>query len=213
VLVIGGAVAIDVTVSHGCTALGLPRTVTSAEGGWVHQIDGRPAWDVMKEYLHGDPVDLISADIVHLCIGEPFDPALRQAVGAGFGSEYLIRTPLAQSPDGKSLFFPGGLQLGNQIQFLRRDPELVGATAKQSALTLAERANGRTPLAVLQFDCSGRARSLFGDRTADTLVRPLQQAFGDPPWAGFFTFGEIAQIGSQSCYHNFTVALCALYDA
>src|SRR4029077_8623094 len=65
VLVLGGAVSIDVTVSHGCTPLGLERKVTSAEGGWVHEIDGKPAWSVLKEYIDGDPEDLISADIVH----------------------------------------------------------------------------------------------------------------------------------------------------
>jgi hypothetical protein len=210
VLVVGGAISVDVAVSHGCTPLGLQRRVTAADGGWIREIDGLPAWDVLREYVDGDPVDLMGVDIIHLCVGEPLDPALR----AEYGSDYLIRTPLLLGEDKKSLFFPGGLQLGEQIQFTRRDPELVATSAAQSALTLARRRPGQSPLAVFQFDCAGRGYMLFGERTAAVAVSPLQQAFtGNPPWIGFHTFGEIAQIGRHAFYHNYSVVLCALYES
>jgi hypothetical protein len=210
VLVVGGSVALDVAVSHGCTPLGRQRQVTAADGGWLREIDGLPAWDVLREYVDGDPADLIGADIIHLCVGEPLDPALR----AEYGSDYLIRTPLTLSKDKKSLFFPGGLQLGDRIQFTRRDPEKVAANAAHSAQALARRRPGESPLAVFQFDCAGRGYMLFGDSTADLAVRPLQSAFPtSPPWLGFHTFGEIAQIGQRAFYHNYTVVLCALYEA
>lgn len=209
VLVAGGALAVDIAVSHGCMPLGLPRTVTAAEGGWLHEIDGLPAWDVLREYVEGAPTDLLGADILHLCVGEPLDPALREE----YGSDYLIRTPLALSEDKKSLFFPGGLQLGNRIQFTRRDPERVAASAMQSAQALAHRRPEQTPIAVFQFDCAGRGYMLFGENTAGAAVRPLQRAFtGNPPWIGFHTFGEIAKIGDKPFYHNYTVVLCALYE-
>ena len=209
-LVVGGNVAVDVAVSHGCTPLGLQRQVTAADGGWLREIDGQPAWSVLREYVDGDPEDLLGADIIHLCVGEPLDPALR----AEYGSDYLIRTPLTLGQDKQSLFFPGGLQLGDRIQFTRRDPDKVAANAAQSAQTLARRRPGQSPLAVFQFDCAGRGQMLFGESTADLAVRPLQNAFAsDPPWLGFHTFGEIAQIGQRAFYHNYTVVLCALYEA
>jgi small ligand-binding sensory domain FIST len=165
---------------------------------------------VLREYVDGDPEDLLGADIIHLCVGEPLDPALR----AEYGSDYLIRTPLTLGQDKQSLFFPGGLQLGDRIQFTRRDPEKVAANAAQSAQTLARRRPDQSPLAVLQFDCAGRGHMLFGESTADLAVRPLQHAFAtSPPWLGFHTFGEIAQIGQRAFYHNYTVVLCALYEA
>jgi hypothetical protein len=208
VLVLGGSFTLDTAVSHGCTPFGLARTVTSAEGGWVREIDGVPAWHVLREYIHGEPVDLLGADILHLCVGEPLDPALR----GEYGSDYLIRAPMRLDADKKSLFFPGGLQLGNTIQFTRRDPLRVAESAAQSALALARRHPDQTPIAVFQFDCAGRGYMLFGDNAAGVAVRPLQKAFpGSPPWIGFHTFGEIAQIGAKSFYHNYTVVLCALY--
>lgn len=209
VLVAGGALAVDIAVSHGCTPLGLLRTVTAAEGGWLHEIDGLPAWDVLREYVEGAPTDLQGADILHLCVGEPLDPALR----AAHGSDHLIRTPLALSEDKKSLFFPGGLQLGKRLQLMRREPEQVAASAGQSAQTLARRHPEQTPIAVFQFDCAGRGYQLFGENTAGAAVRPLQRAFtGNPPWIGFHAFGEIAKIGDRPFYHNGTVVLCALYE-
>jgi hypothetical protein len=210
VLVAGGPLIVDVAVSHGCMPLGLPRTVTDADGGWLREIDGLPAWDVLREYVDGSPTDLLGADIIHLCVGEPLDPALREE----YGSDYLIRTPLKLGEDKRSLFFPGGLQLGNKLQFTRRDPERVAANAEQSAQALARRHPGQTPIAVFQFDCAGRGYMLFGENTAGAAVRPLQKAFaGNPPWIGFHTFGEIARIGRTPFYHNYTVVLCALYEA
>ena len=32
------------------------------------------------------------------------------------------------------------------------------------------------------------------------------------PWIGFHTFGEIAPIAGKSYYHNYTVALCAVFE-
>jgi hypothetical protein len=206
-VIVGGDVELDVEVSHGCTPLGLTRTVTRVEGGWVHEVDGRPAWEVFKEYLDGDTVDLMSADIVHLCIGEPLDEAKRK----GFDSDLLIRTPLVLAEDKKALFFPGGLQLGNTIQFTRRDPDEVGASAKRSATRLAER-HGQRPTAMFQFDCAGRGYMLFGERTAEIAIRPLQDTIGDVPWIGFHTYGEIAPIAGEPFYQNYTVVLCALYE-
>ena len=206
-MIVGGAVEFDVEVSHGCTPLGLTRTVTRAEAGWVHEVDGRPAWEVFKEHLDGDPADLMSADMVHLCVGEPLDEARREV----FDSGHLIRTPVVLAEDKKALFFPGGLQLGNKIQFTRRDPEQVGASAKRSAIRLVERRRQR-PTAMFQFDCAGRGYMLFGDHTAAIAIRPLQEAIGDVPWVGFHTYGEIAPIAGEAFYHNYTVVLCAMYE-
>jgi small ligand-binding sensory domain FIST len=67
---------------------------------------------------------------------------------------------------------------------------------------------------VLQFDCAGRGRIIFGDHATETVVTPIQDVLGhDLPWLGFHTYGEIAQLAGKPYYHNYTVVLCALYDA
>ncbi len=206
-LVLRGAGRAQVAVSHGCLPIGLERTVTSAADGWLHTIDGRPAWSVFKEYLDGDPVDLNAEGIVHLCFGELLAPAVTHAY-----DPFIIRTPLQLDAATGALFFPGGgFVTGQRVRMTRRDPGQIRSSAEQCAATLADR---ERPAFVLQFDCAGRGRILFGACAADEIVRPLQIAVGaGVPWAGFHTYGEIAPVGDTLYYHNYTVALCAVYDA
>jgi hypothetical protein len=205
-LFLGGDVELDIEVSHGCTALGLPRAVTRSDGGWVHEVDGRPAVEVFREYLDDTPDNLLATDLLNLTIGEPLAEHLRK----DYNADHLIRTPIGQ--DGNALFFPGGLQLGDQVQFMRREPDRVGTSAKQSAARLAGRRLGQRPVAVFQFDCAGRGYLLFGDQTAGAAIRPLQDEIREVPWFGFHTYGEIAPIDNEAFYHNSTVVLCALYE-
>jgi small ligand-binding sensory domain FIST len=189
--------------------IGLERTVTRAEGGWVREIDGRPAWDVFKEYLEGDPPDLQAEGVIHLCIGKPLDAEATR----DYDAPHVIHTPLHLDKATGALFFPGGgLSTGERIRLTRRD----AARIRESALGCARKLvrQDRRPLVVFQFDCAGRGRALFGSCAADEIVRPLQAALGtEVPWIGFHTYGEIAPIGDRSYYHNYTVVLCALYDA
>lgn len=73
--------------------------------------------------------------------------------------------------------------------------------------------DGRRPDLVLQFDCAGRGRILWGGCAAQEIVAPLRRTLGETtPWIGFHTYGEIAPIGDRPYYHNYTVALCAFYE-
>ena len=48
---------------------------------------------------------------------------------------------------------------------------------------------------------------------AQEIVKPLRQTLGPKTaWLGFHTYGEIAPIAGRPYYHNYTVALCAVYD-
>ena len=94
-----------------------------------------------------------------------------------------------------------------------RDPARVAVSARACAERIAVRAGGRRPAFVVQFDCAGRGKQLFGSRVSESIVEPLRQQL-DPgaPWIGFHTFGEIAPVGDRTYYHNLTTALCAVYE-
>jgi hypothetical protein len=205
---ISGPVDVEVAVSHGCTAIGLERQVTSSDNGWIRQIDNQPAWDVFKEYLDEGTEDLNADGIVHLCIGEPLPD------GGGEYDPFVIRTPLQLDKATGSLFFPGGgLTEGTAIQLTRRDQDKIRLSARECAEGILSSHDGRPPDLVLQFDCAGRGRILWGGCAAAEIVEPLRKALGGTtPWIGFHTYGEIAPIAERPYYHNYTVALCALYD-
>lgn len=203
-----GDVDVEIAVSHGCAPIGLERTVTSADNGWIREIDGIPAWQLFKEYLADDAEDLNADGITHLCIGEPI------AGDAEGYDPYVIRTPLQLDQSSGALFFPGGgLTEGNRIQLTRRDPEKIKKSAQACAARLLDSHDGKAPAFVLQFDCAGRGRILFGACAAAEIVVPLRKTLGPrTPWLGFHTYGEIAPIAGRPYYHNYTVALYAVYD-
>lgn len=206
---ISGAAEVGIAVSHGCTPIGLERTVTKADNGWIREIDHQPAWTVFKEYLNEGATDLNADGIVHLCIGEPLKGPAESY------DPFIIRTPLQLDQASGSLFFPGGgLSEGHTIQLTRRDQDKIKRSAEECAQRVLTSHGGREPVFVLQFDCAGRGRILFGACTAAEIVAPLRRTLGaTTPWLGFHTYGEIAPIAGRPYYHNYTVALCAVYDA
>lgn len=206
-LIVGDA-DVEVAASHGCSPLGEERRVTSAEGGWVREIDGQPAWSLFREYLD-NPTDLDAEGIVHLCIGR----ALEGEAAASF-DPLVILTPLQlDKPTGALLFPGGGLAEGDTIQLSRRDADKIRTSAQECATRLLETHQGRRPDLVLQFDCAGRGRIMFGACAAQEIVVPLRDVLGtSTPWIGFHTYGELAPLNGRTYYHNYTVALCAVYD-
>lgn len=96
----------------------------------------------------------------------------------------------------------------------RRDTEQIRRSAEECARSLRQESGQAKPVMVLQFDCAGRGKIMFGGCAAGEIVEPLHAEMGSSiPWAGFHTYGEIAPIAGHPLYHNYTVALCALYDA
>jgi hypothetical protein len=106
------------------------------------------------------------------------------------------------------------MQSNQPIQLTRRDPGRIRESARECARKVLESHPDRRPALVLQFDCAGRGQSLFGPSVSREIVRPLQETLGDSiPWLGFHTYGEIAPVQDRLYYHNYTVVLCAVYDA
>ncbi len=203
-LVIGGNVTVDVDVSHGCAPIGLEMAVTRAEGGMVYEIDGRPAWEVFREYLDGDPQDLMAEDVVHLCVGQRV---------LGEQNDFVVRTPLQLDKETGGLFFPGSLSPDVPVQMTRRDPERIRNSAIDMAKSMLGRHDNKPPGLVFHFDCAGRGQIIFGTQATQMAVSPMQEVLGaETPWIGFHTFGEIAPAGDRPYYRNYSVVLCSVYE-
>ncbi len=207
-VVLEGAVAAELSVHHGCQGMGLELMVTRSDGATVAELDGRPTFSVLKEFLDSDAQDLSANADLHLVVGVP----LPGGPAEGYG-DLLLRSPMRLDPASGAVFFTGGgLEEGKRIQLVRRDVDQMREGAERAARELAARRPGQRPFLVLQFDCTGRGRVLCGERTTAIVVDPLQAVLGkDLPWIGFHTFGEIAPLGGAARYHACTVALCALY--
>ncbi|RMG21002.1 MAG: hypothetical protein D6729_01705 [Deltaproteobacteria bacterium] len=196
-----------VAISHGCDPIGIECTITRAEGSRVYEIDGRPAWELYAEYIEQGEEAPEPVEITHLCLGERLSPEEASGYGA-----YLIRTPLGRDEETGALIFPGGLKSGTRVQMVRRNPDRIAASAVEIARRIRE-GEDRPPALVLQFDCAGRGRVIFGERVNDTLIRPMHETVGpEPAWFGCHTFGEIAPLAGRTRFHNYTAVLCALCE-
>jgi hypothetical protein len=205
-VLLGGALELDVEVTHGCALVGLEHVVTKAHAGVVAEIDHRPAWNVLSEYLDR-PQGLSAQAVPYLCVAQKL-PA-----GAGTYGDHVIRVPLGLDEKTGAVFFPGELGEGERVNMVRRDPDQVARSAVAAAERIRARHPGRRPALVLQFDCAGRGSVLFGQRVSERLIDPIQRVFGkDVGWIGFHSFGEIAPIAGRSYYHNYTMALGAIYE-
>ncbi len=206
-MLISGGPEIEIALSHGCTPLGSKREITRGSDGWVHEIDGVPAWDVLRTYLSGDPQDLNAQGIVHLCIGIPTEHE-----EGDIGDKYIVRTPLDLDKSTGALRVPGGgLDTGTAVCMMRRDPTTIRQSLEESATHMRERIADRSPLMVLQFDCAGRGRILFGGCASEEIVAPVRRSMAPTvPWIGCHTYGEIAPIHGQTSYHNYTAVVCAV---
>lgn len=207
-LLLGGEFVAELGVTHGCDLIGIERVVTRAEGGFVCEIDGRPAWSFFKEYLADDADTLEAVHLSHLLLAE------RLPANVPEFDEFTVRVPVQLDKERGALYFAAGIRSGTRVQLARRNPDKVCVRAVGEAHRLVDKHKGQRPLMVLELDCAGRGAMLFGSETNSRLIDPVQQVFGkDVPWVGLHTYGEIAPVGGRTLFHNYTAVLCALYPA
>jgi hypothetical protein len=198
-----GKVHVAWSSQHGCRPFGKESRITRARGTQILEIDGKPAMDYLADlsYLDSD--------------GPGKFPSLNIAL--------IYQLPTALQSRAIHLVLPevrdGGvpprtqaeLPPGTRIWLARRDPEAIREGLPDLIHTLADRLSGRTPKALLQFECAGRGRVMFPQEQLSANMRSIQQAApGDPPWSGFYSYGElIPDDGGNACAH-YSMLLAAL---
>ncbi len=210
------------TVNHGCVPVGCPMTVTRSEGNVIYELDHKPVFEVLEQFLSEDEIEAWDRTIVSFCFGiEVGDPSMTNP-NMTAPSEWIteladpatmaIRYLPKKDTIAGSVTLQTEIKTGCRIWVTRRDPEKIIQSNEASIQQLKEKLAGKTPKLVFQFDCYGRGRSVFVEGEKLRIQRHLQQAIGENvPWIGLYTHGEIAPIRSQNTFHNYTLVLTALY--
>ena len=197
---------LGIGVHHGHVALSDPLSVTKADGATVHEIDGRPAWEVWAEKTSASAGER-GVDPSSLGDGEIGAYLLRYEAGLASGSSMKIRAPLSRGEDG-SLGFACGIAQGSVIRITESEPSRQVDSAREAARR-ARDALDRPAAGAIVFDCICR-NLILGD-AFDTAVRGMSEELGNVPLAGFETYGEIAlDVGDMSGFHNTTTVVLAL---
>jgi hypothetical protein len=192
-------------VNHGCVPLGHELTVTRSEGNVILEIDHKPATAVLREYL-GDEMMAPHAT-AFVCLGWRLD-----AVLAANYDEYIARYITSIDHERGSITIQTDISPGTKVRMTRRDAEKMYRGVEQLGSRLKDELAGNQAKAVLHIDCASRGSFMFSEEQKTKFITRLQETF-DPnvPWIGFYSSGEIAPVGGANCFHNFTVAIAAIY--
>ena len=194
-------------ISHGLIPIGGERTVTRSQGNVIYEIDGKPATEVLKEYLpeHALVEDrdwMRYAVSLALCFRAPSYMK---------DEEYVVRgVPAVRMADG-SITVQTEVQEGTSIWFSSRDKEKLASGFDRMAAQIKEQLGGEKPKLVLQFECLTRGKLMFREQEKVQLLKRFRQSV-DPeaPWAGFYTLGEIGPVEEHNNHHLFTSVVLAL---
>lgn len=199
-------IPLGVGVSHGHEPVSGPLKITKAEGNVVHEIEGRPAWDVWAENTR-EAAARIGLDPHKLGENEVGSYLIRYEAGLATGDEYKIRVPLGRQADG-ALNFACGIPQSAVIRITESEPSRQ-IDSVHEAVRRAKKHMGDHPVAgALVFDCV--CRKIILEDQFGTAVKAMREDLGNVRLAGFETYGEIAMdAGDMSGFHNTTTVVLA----
>jgi hypothetical protein len=194
-------------ISHSVIPIGGERKVTRSKENVIHEIDGKPAVEVLKEYLpeHALADDrnwMDYANSLALCFKAPSYMK---------DEEYVVRgVPAVKMADG-SIIVQTEVQEGTSIWFSSRDKEKLASGLDRMSQQIKEQLGGEKPELVFQFECATRGKMMFRDQEKSKILEQFRQSLDpDTPWAGFYTAGEIGPVEEHNLRHLYTSLVLAL---
>ncbi len=190
-----------VGVDHGLRPTTDRMQVTRAAKNVVHEIDGRPAFDVYRDHAAKRGTALTPDSAGSFLIGNELGIYF-------FDKLHRARAPLAVGQDG-SLTCAGEIPQGASVCILDGEPDSMVAAAGRAAQEARKSMGGGEAAAVLLFDCVCRGMILNGGFSRE--IEAVRAAFPGVPVAGFLTYGEIARFkGHMDGWHNTTAVVAAI---
>jgi hypothetical protein len=185
--------------------IGGERTVTRSKDNVIYEIDGKPALEVLQEYLPDSALADNWGRYI-LTYGLCFEaPSYMK------NEEYILRAVMSVNKADGSVTVQTGVSEGTRVWFSSRDKETVAAGLDRMSAQINQELGGDQPKLVLHFDCVARGKIMFRNQEKLANLRRLRQSLGpDAPWAGFYTYGEIGPVSNHNCYHTYTAVVLAL---
>src|SRR5918997_5129538 len=194
-------------MSHSLIPIGGERIVTRCQGNIIYEIDGKPAVEVLKEYL---PEDALTDERDWLRYAISLALTFR-APSYMKDEEYVVRgVPPLNLTDG-SVTVQSDVEEGTGVWFSSRDKEKITTGFDRMAHQIKEQLGGEQPELVFQFECVTRGQLMFREQEKLQILKRFRQSVGpDVPWVGFYTIGEIAPVEEHNDIHRLGSAVLAL---
>jgi len=191
---------VGVGVRHGWEPSPDRMRVTEAAGMRLGSLNAAPAVDVFDAHA--------------AATGQAFDHAepipffLHNVLGVESADGYRLRVPLAVEADG-AVACAADVPSGSTACIMATTPASAAEAASVATRSALDQLQGNEPAVAFLFDCVAtrlRLGQAFGEELA-----AVQGELGSVPFAGFNTYGQIAQSEGQfSGFHNCTAVVCVL---
>jgi hypothetical protein len=189
----------------GWDKFGPARRITRAHDNVLHELDGRPALGLYKEYLGERAKDLPASALL-------YPLALSERPG---DSKVLVRTVLSVNEKDQTMTFAGDVPEGSLAQLMRANFERLiegASTAARHTLSSAGQLMAKSDVLSLAISCVGR-RLILGERTEEEIEAALHELPPGTRQIGFYSYGEISPFASGGCdLHNQTMTLTTITE-
>jgi hypothetical protein len=197
----GDKVLVKGLAASGQKPVGTEKTITKTVNNWVHEIDGKPATEMVLKYLGLNLTQeeaetyYPNQNVVFSVARDTGDPIMR---GVGL----FNRTD-------KSIYILGNINEGDKIRLtLPPDFEIIEELSKNAEKLKQEEIPSAD--ALLMFSCVGRLEQ-FGPLIGDE-IESVKNVF-NVPMAGFFTYGEYGRTkNGNNEFHASTCCWVALKE-
>jgi hypothetical protein len=192
-----------VAFGHGWQKTGEPMIVTSSRDGRVYTLDDKPAMDAYLDRLGAPPEAYTDMAAFR-------DFALPRPLGVQRRSWVEARN-LSTGIDlaGRSIASAGAIDHGGLTWAMTGDEESILAATDTVCETVLTDLGDREPVGLFTFSCAA-LRAVLGDEGIRRENERIAKWARDAPFAGFYTYGEIARIRGIDGFHNQTLAVLAI---
>lgn len=206
-LMIYGSYTYKIGITQGCQPVGVPCIITKATNNMIFELDGQPAFEVLKSQV---PLRILESgrELTRLLfIGLPTDPYQTEVADG----EYLVRYLMGIIPETGLISVAANVKEGQIMTFAVRHPIMAREDLKQMVERLASSKEPDRPFKFgLYFNCCARGSSLYGYQGIDTAY--INHILGDIPIIGFFGNSELAPLKGTNYLFTYTGALVLISE-
>jgi hypothetical protein len=201
-IAIGSEAPLAVAARHGWSTVGEPMIVTSSGDGRIYTLNDQPALDVYLDRLDA-PADAYTDAVAFQRFALPRPLGVQRR--SGVEARNLNRVDI----EGRSISGGCAVDHGGLTWAMTGDEQSILAATDAACHEAIEGLGGRAPIGMLTLSCAA-LRTVLGDDGIQREGERIDKWADGAPYAGFYTYGEIARARGIDGFHNQTLAVLAL---
>jgi small ligand-binding sensory domain FIST len=201
-LAFSGDLRIDTIVAQSCRPVGDPMIVTDHTHNVVHRFDKGNPMKVFRKLVYGLEGEEreLAQHAMFVGIG------VESKLGEYHPGDFVIRNIVGFNPKSGDLAVAAPIEDLEVLQFHLMDPRTSANEFERAMQDFAsEFGDDNQTRGALLFSCVSRGESKYGGANHESEL--VRRYFGQMPIGGFFSDGEIAQVGQKTCLHGYASAV------